>query len=214
MSRYAVLDLEMCKVPKKHRKDKSLNEIIEIGAVLLDESYEPVDEFRSFVSPAEGVIDTYIHNLTGISQEDLEGAPDIRCALEQFIEWLPQETVVITWSATDERQIRGEAERKGIVGLCGFLDGFIDCQADFSLRMKTSKVYRLTEALIIAGIEYDENIHDALVDARNTALLFAKMKKEQTLKLTPYYSCGGSQRSHYNPFAELLDGLYSPSCAV
>ncbi len=209
MVRYAVLDLEMCKVPKKHKKARSINEIIEIGAVLLDEDYNSVDEFKTFVSPEEGVVDAYIHELTGISQEDLQGAPDLKTALEMFSSWIPEDTVVITWSDSDERQIRNETERKGICGLCDFLEGCIDCQADFSNRMETRKVYNLKEALIITGIEYDEDIHDALVDARNTALLFTKMKKEKNLRLTPYYSYEQTGKMSYNPFADLLAG-----CAV
>lgn len=71
--------------------------------------------------------------------------------------------------------------------------------------MNTSKVYKLSEALIIADLEYDENIHDALVDARNTALLFIKMKSESTLKLSPYYSTGtDSNKLTFRPFANLL----------
>lgn len=209
MVRYAVLDLEMCNVPRKSRKERNVNEIIEIGAVLLDEDYNCVDEFKTFVSPDEGVVDEYIHDLTGISQKDLEGAPDIRTALEMLSSWIPQETVVITWSDSDERQIRSETERKGICGLCGFLEGCIDCQADFSRRMETRKIYNLKEALIISGIEYDEDIHDALVDARNTAMLFTKMKKEKNLRLTPYYSYEQTEKLSYNPFADLLAG-----CAV
>lgn len=206
MSKYAVLDLEMCKVPKKHKREKRRNEIIEIGAVLLDEDFEVIGEFKTFVAPEEGVIDSYIHALTGISQQDLEGAPELRTALERFVAWLPEDTVVITWSVSDERQIRKETERKGISGLCGFLDGFIDCQADFSSRMDARKAYGLTEALILAGIEYDEHIHDALVDARNTAMLFRKLKMEKTLKLISCFGQRSAGGFSYNPFAELLTG--------
>lgn len=206
MSKYAVLDLEMCTVPKKHKRAKRINEIIEIGAVLLDENFEIIGEFKTYVSPEEGVVDSYIYRLTGISQQDLEGAPNIREALEMLVAWLPEDAVVITWSVSDERQIRKETERKGIEGLCGFLEGFIDCQADFSAKLNTEKIYNLTEALIIADIEYDEDIHDALVDARNTAMLFIKMKKEKALKLV---SCFGQRDKGcfcYNPFADLLTG--------
>ena len=49
------------------------------------------------------------------------------------------------------------------------------------------KQYSLKEALIAADINYDEHIHDGLIDARNTAELFIKMKKEPVLKLNKYY---------------------------
>ena len=39
---YLVIDLEMCKVPKHYRSElyKYANEILQVGAVLLDEEYE------------------------------------------------------------------------------------------------------------------------------------------------------------------------------
>ena len=42
--------------------------------------------------------------------------------------------------------------------------------------MDTDRVYQLSEALAIANIDYDENIHNAHADAYNTALLFKKLQ--------------------------------------
>ena len=52
MSRYVVYDLEMCKVPKgdKRKEFGSHMELIQIGAVLLDENYEVVDVFLHTLS--------------------------------------------------------------------------------------------------------------------------------------------------------------------
>lgn len=38
-----------------------------------------------------------------------------------------------------------------------------------------------------ADINYEDGAHDGLVDAYNTALLFAKMEREPQLILNPYY---------------------------
>ena len=40
---------------------------------------------------------------------------------------------------------------------------------------------------IPANIVYEDGAHDGLVDAYNTALLFAKMERETELILNPYY---------------------------
>ena len=50
---YLVLDLEMCKVPKNYRRKdyQYATETIQIGAVLLNESYEQIDTFREYVHP-------------------------------------------------------------------------------------------------------------------------------------------------------------------
>ena len=48
--------------------------------------------------------------------------------------------------------------------------------------MDSERQYSLYEALVLGDIDFDEDIHDALVDARNTALLFAKMEMEEEFK--------------------------------
>lgn len=45
----------------------------------------------------------------------------------------------------------------------------------------------MSEALVAADINYEDGAHDGLVDAYNTALLFAKMEKEEELTLNSYY---------------------------
>lgn len=53
--------------------------------------------------------------------------------------------------------------------------------------MKKQRCYKLSEALVAADIIYEDGAHDGLVDAYNTALLFAKMERETELVLNPYY---------------------------
>lgn len=209
MSSYAIIDLEMCRVPKGFRKDtyKANRELIQIGAVLLDDSLEIADIFMTFVSPEFGVIDSYIENLTGITNADVANAPRLQQALEAFVKWLPEDAVLVSWSENDENQVRKELERKELVveGLTPYLDSWVDCQQTFGKKMNTTKKYKLSEALIMVDINYTDGEHDALIDARNTAVLFAKMKREKTLKLSSYYVPAEEfQRSMYNPFAELL----------
>ena len=73
MCQYAVVDLEMCKVPNGAKKGKYRwkHETIQIGAVLLNESLEIIDKFSTYVFPQFGFIDTYIIKLTGISSARL-----------------------------------------------------------------------------------------------------------------------------------------------
>ena len=99
-----------------------------------------------------------------------------------------------------------EMKNLDIPGLEKYLDNWEDCQKTFGEKMNSSKNYRLSEALIIADIDYDENIHDALVDAKNTALLFEKMEREKDteFKLSPYISIGKGESFCYTPFADLL----------
>ena len=191
MCQYAVVDLEMCKVPYGVKKDKYRwkSETIQIGAVLLNESMEIVDEFSTYVLPQFGFIDTYIKNLTGISRSNVSNAPNMKEALQKFVNWLPNNVKAVSWSRNDELQIRHEIEAKDIriEGLDVILDNWIDCQKTFGEKMDSSKCYKLSEALVAADIMYEDGAHDGLVDAYNTALLFAKMEREPKLMLNPYY---------------------------
>lgn len=151
MCKYAVVDLEMCRVPYGARKGKYrwANETIQIGAVLLNESLEIIDEFVTYVSPEYGFIDTYINNLTGISKSDVATAPNMETALKSFVNWLPCDTKVVSWSNNDELQIRHEITSKeiSIEGLDEILDSWIDCQKTFAEKMHNQRCYRLSEAL-------------------------------------------------------------------
>lgn len=210
MSCYAVLDLEMCKIPddKMPEHFDLEQEIIQIGAVLLDENYETVSEFATYVSPVYGEIDSFIHKLTGISMSDLEGAPTARKALADFLEWLPEDAVAVSWSTADCNQIRKEIESKQLPleGFYHYFDTWNDCQKTFSEKMKTSKVYKLSEALAIADIKSVDGEHTAIADAENTALLFKKMCTEKEFKVSSVLVTDESS-SHltYTPFANLLD---------
>ena len=207
MSKYVIVDLEMCNVPKGIKREAYnwRNELIQIGAVVVDESLNITDEFMTLVSPEFGVIDNFIEKLTGISRKAVQGAPKVKEALELFVNWMPSDAVLVSWSENDESQIRKEIEAKNIFieGLDDYLDTWVDCQKTFGEKMNAQKNYKLSEALIIADIDYDEGEHDALVDAKNTAQLFVKMEREPVLVLNPYYS-NQKEEETYNPFAALL----------
>lgn len=211
MSNYVVIDLEMCRVNHTVRNSTypCKTEIIQIGAVLLDDSYGIKDRFMTHVRPEYGTVDTYIQKLTGISRQDTDPAPGLAEALGAFSAWLPEDAILITWSENDTKQLLGEMAGKGIK--CGKLEKiaaeYIDSQILFAEKMNNSlRKYRLSEALTIADIEYEDGAHDALVDACNTALLFSKMQKEETLVLNPYYrSENEEEHLSFNPFADLFD---------
>ena len=191
MSKYVIVDLEMCRVPYSQQTDEFPfgTEIIQIGAVALDENYEIADIFCSLVRPQYGCVDEYIHGLTGITRESTEKSEPFKAVMTRFAEWLPEDVVFVAWSDNDERQIQAEIDAKGleeeIFDL--FFDEWQDCQLLFSEKLQRNRIYKLAEALNMANIYYDDGAHDALVDAKNTALLFKKIMTEEKLTLSPYF---------------------------
>ena len=212
MYQYIVIDLEMCKVDAKI-SDLG-QEIIQIGAIALNEDLQICDNFMTYVSPTYGKIDRFIQKLTGISEKDTMNAPSINQALNLFIDWLPQEVILISWSDNDESQLRKEASIKNID--LSVLDEHIidweDCQITFAEKMNSNKNYKLSEALRIANIQLETGEHNALVDAKNTALLYAKMVKEEELVLSQYYmNAYETTRTTFTPFADLLSNYHFES---
>lgn len=207
MSNYVIVDLEMCNVPRGIKRDTYgwKDEVIQIGAVVVNEDMEMVNEFVTLVSPEYGMIDSFIERLTGISRMDVQGAPHFNEALHMFLEWLPEDAVLVSWSNSDKKQLQHEMEAKGIVieSMESIFENWVDAQLTFGEKMDSPKTYKLSEALVIADINYDNGEHDALVDARNTAQLFIKMETEAEMKLNPYYSTEAKVSTH-NPFAVLL----------
>ncbi len=212
MSKYVVIDLEMCEVPKCKRSPEYrwANETIQIGAVLIDDSLEVVDEFSTLVAPEYGEMTKFIEKFTGIRATELVGAPSMKEALEMFAEWAPEDAIIVSWSENDEVQIRREIQGKGIFipKLEEMMCNWVDSQVVFADKMDTSKRYNLMNALNISNIDYDERLHNALYDAYNTALLYIKMLKEPVLKLSPYYHKEPVDTVlTSNPFASLFDGM-------
>ncbi len=211
MSQYVVVDFEMCNVPKgeNRRNFRMKNEIIEIGAVLLNSEFEIVDQFQTYVRPRFGVVDEYIQKLTGIHKKDTDSAPLAEEAFRAFADWIPEGAILVSWSENDEVQLRREMENKGIEipKLSALFPSWFDCQVTFSEKMENSRRYRLYDALVMAGIDFDENIHDALVDAQNTALLFAKMNLEEEFTLVEGLVSADDDSYMYTPLGDIFKDL-------
>lgn len=85
---------------------------MKIGAVKLDDEYNEIDSFKSYVKPAYGNMASRIIKLTGITDEMLETAPSYEDAVGRFIEWCADADVIYAWSENDLRQLRGETRLK------------------------------------------------------------------------------------------------------
>ena len=212
--KYAVVDLEMARVPKGYKKFgyKWCQETIQIGAVLLDEDYEIVDEFNTLVKPQYGHIDSFIENMTGISQADVMMAPSFEEALMMFLDWLPYDDVrCVSWSDSDPKQIVHEVIAKGIDDerLEIIFANWIDCQKTFGKKMGRENAYKLEEALIASDIVPEGRAHDGLADAYNTALLFAKLDQNPDYELNELYKTAREEDTEHLSFSmgDLFAGI-------
>ena len=116
---HIMIDLEMNKIEKQWRgKNKLSSELIEIGAVRMDDHFEVVDTYQSYVKPEFGTMDAVIIDLTGITDDKVKDAPGFAEAMDDFTEWIgPGETQFYSWSMSDIRQFQHEVGHENAI-LC------------------------------------------------------------------------------------------------
>ena len=111
---YIFVDFEMNQIDNSHPDELKIckNEIIEIGAVKLDDTYKEIDSFKTYVKPGITPVTSRITNLTGITNEMVDDAPDFAIAMDRFIAWGLSADVIYAWSENDLRQFNRERKLK------------------------------------------------------------------------------------------------------
>lgn len=160
------------------------HEIIEIGAVKLDEKCRVVDRFRSYVRPR---YNTAVHwsvaKLTGITTRELKKADYIEDVMPRFVEWIgTNESVrLYAWSNSDQAQVERECTFKNLwtPALRSICAHWTDFQRVFSRMVGYRNGMSLSRAVEYMGLSFDGEKHDALSDAENCARLMALMQDEE-----------------------------------
>ena len=183
--KYIVVDFEMNPVSRTYKEQKAIcrNEIIQIGAVLLDEDYQEKDSFQTYVKPRFcEELRRSIVRLTGITDDMLLFAPGFPEALKLFFEWCLRcgdEIQIIQWSENDYSQITGEILQKQYMLTKQektLMTGWYDFQKEYGDVIGAEHETSLSYAVMLAGEEFEGKRHDALFDARNTARIFRTVR--------------------------------------
>lgn len=184
---YIIVDFEMNPVAGEHMEEKKIcrSEIIEIGAVVMDESFMVLGEFKTLVKPQynDSIYKRY-ETLTGISTQMVDGAPTFTTAYEMFVNWCESygnDYEVYAWSESDYNQLTAEMRLKKYEKADKMrpLEKWFDFQKEYTEKLGLERIISLEKALNYAGIEFEGRMHDALCDAKNTAELFAIVRNEE-----------------------------------
>ncbi len=183
---YIILDLEWNQ-PLSYNSSayksvggKLLFEMIQIGAIRMNEQLEIVDSFNQLIQPTHYVkLHPRIKRITGITQEELCDAPQFAEAAERFRLWCGEDSVLLTWGCDDVSVFQQNLT-------------FFGCDAPFPAMYDIQRLYGeligdtknragLKSAMEHFGIEADEAhpFHNALNDAYYTALVFKKCPKPE-----------------------------------
>lgn len=191
--KHIVVDLEMNNIRRRSEARKiCTNEIIEIGASMLDENLWEIGKFQIYVKPEyNDVIVPKISKLTGITNEMVANAPTFSVAFKQFTDWclnIKDDVMIYAWSNTDHSQVMKEIQLKQYKLSEEehklMEHGWTDFQNEFDIHLGFERQISLKLALDMAGIDFNGRQHDALDDARNTAKLLRVFKDEELFDQT------------------------------
>ena len=160
-------------------------EIIEIGAVKLNEDMSLGEEFTIDVKPVYFKRMHYkVKKLTGFDKERLAKGLAFPDAMEIFRDWCGEDVTFLTWGCDD----RGIMEQNIIIHDLDWdwITGWVNLQLIYNLQTGGDKNQKsLASAMEHFGIEQTRIAHDALGDAYNTALVCTHLNMEEGLKLYP-----------------------------
>ena len=177
MSNYIVFDLEWNQGDAPVTRDgKTLAfEIVEIGAVKLNEKREKTGEFSRLIKPQ---IHKHMHRITGklihLSMEDLEKGESFEKVAADFLEWCGENPRFCSWGPLDLTEFQRNLDFFGMPLLSDRPLAFYDVQKLYSLAYDDGRSRKSLESAIDErGIEKDIPFHRAQADAEYTAKIFA-----------------------------------------
>ncbi len=207
--RYICIDLEMNELTSKERKSTKgmAGEVIQIGAVMLDENFCCISQFNSLVKPVFSHIAEEISKLTGITDESVSNADTFTTAFYKFYSWAGKDDItVFCWSDSDYKQLWDEIyiKAKNHDEYKNFLKTFVDLQSAVGKKLNAKKTLSLDAAMKLCHIKFKGQRHTAFADAFNTARILYKMHlldKDSVLnlpKLAAYTETSISKRFEAN----------------
>lgn len=177
------VDFEMtCWGSRDWVEGKRIPEIIEIGAVRLDESFKIKDSFCQYVKPAyTSLITRTCTKLTGIKDDLLKDSPLLKDAILVFDSWIGEEPAKIySWGDDDRRQFVSECRQKKIFEQVPVkFRRWSDFQSIFIRLFGFSRKMSLKAAIETVDFEFEGQQHRAVDDALNGARLLELVKDKE-----------------------------------
>jgi len=203
---YIVADLEWNGAYSK-KAHGYFNEIIEIGAVKLNERLELTDTFHAVIKPiVSRKLTRLVSDLTNITGEELQDGTTFIAAAAEWQRWVgEEESILLTWSTTDLSVLlenyRFHLKRDRVP----FMTKYADLQAYVQAHNKLGNAGQqvgLARACEALGIS-DEGLeqHRALDDSRMTAAIAQKtIEREAFLPFVREADTAFYDRLNFKPY--------------
>jgi inhibitor of KinA sporulation pathway (predicted exonuclease) len=195
-------------------KTKSfMNEIIEVGAVMLNDELEKIGEFSRLIKSRIGKkIRSNIKKLTHITNDDVRNGEPFETVMQELENWIgDRENVILTWGNSDIRVIIENFRFLTGCDTVPFMKNYTDAQRYFQIKkgIPVEKQLGLFNAAVEVGMNPDEfSHHRALDDSLLTAECFKRVYSEDFAKYIQ--RCDGRfyEKLFFKPYA--ISNIHSP----
>lgn len=176
---FIVLDLEATcwgtKMPNQTQ------EIIEIGAILINSYGEAESSFNSFVKP---IINPYLSgfctDLTSIRQVDVERAPYFPEVIDDFMDWAgifdDEDYILASWGSFDKKMLIQDCKLHDVE--YDWVEQHINIKRQYQEIKRLHRPRGLRKTVTVEGFEFTGTAHRGIDDAENLAKVFAKYLDE------------------------------------
>lgn len=167
-------------------------EIIQIGAIKLDNSFNTVATFNRYIKPSiYSQISTFITELTGITTEQLTIEKPFSQVLKDYIEFIGEGDIILcTWGMSDIKELYRNAEYHNLNKI-HLPNMYINLQPYVSthLNLPKTKLIGLQAATEALNINPLYQFHNALYDAYYTAEILKALDivAVQPIRYNPNY---------------------------
>lgn len=215
---YIVLDLEWNQCPGgKEKENPDLPfEILEIGAVRLDEHFQMMDSFSERIRPQ---VYRQLHyrtkQLLGVTLKDFNKARKFQAVIKDFLKWCGEDYTFATWGPMDLDYLQNNMDFYKMQQTLSRPLFYYDVQKLFSLFYEDGKTRRaLKYAVDFLNLKQDHPFHCAIDDACYTSEIMACMEPEQvTIYCSVDYHYPPSSRSeeiflHFPQYSKFVSMVY------
>lgn len=182
---YVIMDLEWNNSYNKKLKS-FFNEIIEIGAVMVDDDLDVVDTFSVLIrSQLSNKLSGRVKSLTHISNEDMYGGVSFAKAISDFSKWVgDKDCIFMSWGNGDLRVMLDNLKFFNDIDGIPFIPRYIDLQkyCQQFLKLSNAQQIGLSAAATLFGVDVsDYSTHRALDDSLLSLRCFKKSYNQEEL---------------------------------
>ena len=177
---YIVFDLEwnQSNTGREKEVEKLPFEIIEIGAVKIDDTCVTTGEFHELIRPQ---VYREMHHITGkliqLNMKELEKGENFPKTMKNFLDWCgDEEYLFCTWGSLDLMELQRNMKYYEMTPLSDGPIAYLDVQKLFSIAYEDGKKRRSLEfAIDFLEIEKDIPFHRAFTDAYYTGKILTEI---------------------------------------